>query len=70
MHNTPSTNRIVSPRFGLHGLIGVATALTTIAFAACDAGSSKPAPVETQVVSTPLSRQASDHLPLLVTVEL
>ena len=27
-------------------------------------------PVETQVVSTPLSRQASDHLPLLVTVEL
>ncbi|MBP2557537.1 endonuclease/exonuclease/phosphatase family metal-dependent hydrolase [Neorhizobium galegae] len=27
-------------------------------------------PIATQVVSTPLSRQASDHLPLLVTVEL
>ncbi len=27
-------------------------------------------PVETRAVSTPLSRQASDHLPLLVTIEL
>ncbi|CDN55610.1 Endonuclease/exonuclease/phosphatase family protein [Neorhizobium galegae bv. officinalis bv. officinalis str. HAMBI 1141] len=27
-------------------------------------------PIATQVVSTPLSRRASDHLPLLVTVEL
>lgn len=32
--------------------------------------SSEITPVATQVVSTPLSRQASDHLPLLVTVEL
>ncbi|MCJ9752085.1 endonuclease/exonuclease/phosphatase family protein [Neorhizobium sp. BETTINA12A] len=32
--------------------------------------SSKVTPIATQVVSTPLSRRASDHLPLLVTVEL
>lgn len=32
--------------------------------------SSEITPIATQVVSTPLSRQASDHLPLLVTVEL
>lgn len=32
--------------------------------------SSEITPVATEVVSTPLSRQASDHLPLLVTVEL
>ena len=36
MHNTPLTNHTVSPPFGLHGLIGVAAALTTIALAACD----------------------------------
>jgi hypothetical protein len=50
MHNTPSTNRTVSPLFGLHGLIGAAAALTTIALAACDGSSGKPAPVESQVV--------------------
>ena len=50
MHNTPSTNRTVSPLFGLHGLIGAAAALTTIALGACDGGSGKPAPVESQVV--------------------
>ncbi|MCJ9673505.1 MULTISPECIES: endonuclease/exonuclease/phosphatase family protein [unclassified Neorhizobium] len=32
--------------------------------------SSEVTPIATQVVSTPLSRRASDHLPLLVTVEL
>ncbi|EUB97848.1 Endonuclease/exonuclease/phosphatase [Rhizobium sp. CF080] len=32
--------------------------------------SSEITPVATEVVSTPLSRRASDHLPLLVTVEL
>ncbi|CDZ25858.1 endonuclease/exonuclease/phosphatase family protein [Neorhizobium galegae] len=32
--------------------------------------SSEVTPIASQVVSTPLSRRASDHLPLLVTVEL
>jgi hypothetical protein len=50
MHNTPSTNRTVSPLFGLRGRVGVAAALTTIALAACDGGPRKPAPVESEVV--------------------